>query len=216
MNMLARLLRLYFHHLYHALAWTYDAAAWLVSLGRWQDWIMTTIPYLEGRRILELGHGPGHLQRALLSRGLFAIGLDESPQMGRLAARRLRDFDCTQINLTRGLAQALPFPAACFQTVVATFPAKYILETSTIQEAYRVLAPGGRFVVLPFAWITGRRTLERLLAWLNRITGEAPDPVGVLSERMKMPFLEAGFRVEVERLEVRSSLLLIVLAQKPG
>ena len=38
----------------------------LVSLGRWDDWIQTVIPYVRGLSILEIGHGPGHLQIKLM------------------------------------------------------------------------------------------------------------------------------------------------------
>ncbi|MEW6241946.1 MAG: class I SAM-dependent methyltransferase, partial [Chloroflexota bacterium] len=58
-----RLLRVFYHWLYHPFAWVYDFVAAVVSLGRWNEWIMTVMPLIEGTRILELGHGPGPLQR---------------------------------------------------------------------------------------------------------------------------------------------------------
>ncbi len=51
-------------------------------------------------------------------------------------------------------AQALPFGEGSFDTVVSTFPAAYILEQETLQEAARVLrsarkdGEGGRLVVV--------------------------------------------------------------------
>src|SRR5512139_2335915 len=84
------LLRLFFRLLYHEFAFTYDLVAATVSFNRWKDWVMSALPFIEGRRVLEIGHGPGHLQRVLLSRGLVAVGIDESAQMGRLAQRNLR------------------------------------------------------------------------------------------------------------------------------
>jgi len=78
----------FFNLLYHPFAWTYDLVAAIVSLGRWQDWLMQAMPYLSGR-VLEIGFGPGHLQVALNEAGMQAFGLDESRQMGRQARRRL-------------------------------------------------------------------------------------------------------------------------------
>ena len=83
------LLRLFFRLLYHQFAFTYDLVAATVSFNRWKDWVMGVLPFIQGNRVLEIGHGPGHLQRVLRSRGLMAVGLDESAQMGRLAKRNL-------------------------------------------------------------------------------------------------------------------------------
>ncbi len=198
---------------------------------------MSVLPFIEGRQILEIGHGPGHLQRVLLNRGLVAVGIDESAQMGHLAKRNLRreafsrshnvpsteassasSFSrpaYSQINLTRGVAQHLPFPNGIFNTVVATFPAEYIFDPITLTEAQRVLMPGGKFVILPGAAILGRGAADRLLAWIFRITGETPPNLAeMLRERTQKPFTEAGFHVEVHEIMVRSTLVFIVLATK--
>lgn len=213
MSITARFMRFFFHHFYHTFAWTYDAVAALVSIGRWNDWIETVLPFIHGTRILEIGHGPGYLQHILLDRKLFAVGLDESRQMGSLAKCRHDGA----ANLTRGLAQSLPFPAETFDTVVSTFPAEYIFDPQTMSGAYRVLHNGGRFIVLPAAWIIGRKFLDRSAAWLFKVTGQAPGfPHNVISERVRQPFEEAGFKLEFKTIEIKSSLVLIVIANKPS
>ncbi|MEW6028419.1 MAG: methyltransferase domain-containing protein [Chloroflexota bacterium] len=205
-----RLLRVFYHWLYHPFAWVYDFVAAVVSLGRWNEWIMTVMPLIEGTRVLELGHGPGHLQRRLLDLGLFAVGLDESPQMSRLAARRLRRSGETRVNLTRALAQSLPFLEETFDTVVSTFPSEYIFDARTLSEAKRVLHNGGRFIVLPVAW-----PKNRFLSWLYRVTGESPsDAVEVVKQKISEPVFEAGFTVRTEVVEVKSSVLLVIVAEK--
>ena len=215
------LLRFFFRLLYHQFAFTYDLVAAVVSFNRWKDWVMSVIPFIEGMRVLEIGHGPGHLQRVLRSRGLVAVGIDESAQMGRLAKRELRrdtlssQSAYTQINLTRGVAQTLPYPNETFDTIVATFPAEYIFDPKTLVEAERVLAPGGRFVILPGAVITGRGVLDRWLAWVFRITGETPPNLSeILRERTKAPFAKAGFQVETHEIDAKSSLVFIVVGIK--
>ena len=208
--LIPRSLRVFFEWLYHPLAFTYDLVAATVSFGRWNDWVRNIIPFIQGTRILELGHGPGHLQRALRSLSLPTIGLDESAQMGRLAFRRLRRSGYAQINLTRGLAQALPFPAESFDTILSTFPSGYIFEQRTLTEARRVLHNGGRLVVLPAAW-----PKNLLLGWLFKITGESPaEALDVFASRLKKPFIEAGFEVETQTLDVQSGVLLLILATK--
>jgi len=215
MPLLTRLFRFIFYLLYHPFAWSYDIVAATVSLGRWQDWVQTVLPFIEGTRVLELGHGPGHLQRTLLSRGLLAVGLDESRQMGRLAKRRLSDNGYTKFNLSRGLAQSLPFPAETFDSVVSTFPSNYIFDHGTLLEVHRTLKSSGRFIILPAAWIIGQKLMERYAASLFRVTGQAPsEPVEVISERFKQPFTDTGFEAKVEQVEVKSSLVLVIIAQK--
>ena len=165
--------------------------------------------------MLELGHGPGHLQRILHSLNLLTFGLDESRQMGRLAINRLNQYGYTQTNLSRGLAQSLPFPDETFDSVVATFPTEYIVNPNTLSEIRRTLTNGGRFVVLPVAWITGKGLLDRLAAWLFRVTGQAPSDLNEEStNQLIRPFTKAGFKVEVNPLELISSRVLIAIAIK--
>jgi hypothetical protein len=77
------------------------------------------------------------------------------------------------------------------------------------------LRNGGRFIVLPVAWIIGNKLMERYAAGLFRVTGQAPsEPVEIVSERLKQPFLQTGFEVKIEQVEVKSSLVLIVIAEK--
>jgi ubiquinone/menaquinone biosynthesis C-methylase UbiE len=224
-------LRIFFHFLYHQFAFAYDFIAAFVSFGHWKDWIMEVIPFIEGTRTLEIGHGPGHLQRVLLDRSLVTVAIDESAPMGRLARHNLSKSDpapssptsdddmyqsgYAQINLTRGLAQHLPFRAESFDTVIATFPAEYIFDPSTLTEANRVLRGKGRFVILAGALITGRKIWERFMAWVYRITGQTPPNLSeILHERSREPFAKAGFRVEVKELEVKSGIAFIVVATK--
>jgi SAM-dependent methyltransferase len=224
------LLRFFFHLLYHPFAFAYDLVAATVSLGKWKDWVRSVVPFIEGARVLEIGHGPGHLQRILLSRDRIAVGIDESAPMGRLARRNLRGFLATdpnrskpsshldaytQVNLARALGQALPFSDSSFDTVVATFPAEYIFAPQTLQEAHRVLVDAGRFIILPGATLIGRGFLDRVMALLFHITGEStPNLGGFLTERYKKSFSDAGFHIQIHELDIKSSLVIIVVADK--
>jgi len=204
-------MRFVFKLLYHQFAFAYDLVAATVSMGRWQDWVSSILPLIEGTRILELGSGPGHLQRLLLSRNLVAVAIDESAPMTRLAKRNTDQ----RARITRGMAQHLPFADSAFDVVVATFPAEYITDQLTLLEVRRCLSDRGRFVVLPVAMQTGRKPLERVMSLLFRIMHQTPvDPIAEVKERLRKPFLDAGFAVEIKELHVQSSLLLVILATK--
>ena len=163
--------RLFFRLLYNEFAWIYDLVAWMVSLGRWNAWGRTAMPHLQGERVLELAHGPGHLLVAMARRGLAPVGLDLSPHMGHLARRWLRRAGLF-VPLVRAHAQALPFCDRCFDSVVATFPTEFIVDPPTLRETARVLRSGGRLVVVAWVRLSERDPLSRFIGWLYRVTGQ--------------------------------------------
>jgi len=215
MRLSQRFMRFFFHHFYHSLAWSYDFVAAVVSIGRWNSWIRTVLPFVRGKNILEIGPGPGHLQRLLREQNYCSIGLDESPQMIRLAKRRLEKANHQTAKLVRGLAQTLPFPEAEFDSVISTFPSDYIFDPNTLSGIHRVLRRDGRFILMPAAWIVGRKLWDKAAAWLFRVTGEAPNNIReVVETRAVQPLKQAGFNVEVRELEIQASTVMIILAIK--
>lgn len=209
-NLFTRLLLFFFHLIYEPLAWSYDLVAWVVSLGRWRSWVYTALPELTGPRVLELGHGPGHLQLALHQKGVRAFGVDRSPQMGRLARRRLNHAAFTP-NLVRASTEHLPFSPHSFDQLVATFPSEYIVLPTTLSESLRALTPLGKLVVLPVAWIRGNRLWDRAAAWLFKLTGQA----SAWDSRFSEPLRRAGFSVEEKRVSTSTSEIMLLLARQP-
>jgi ubiquinone/menaquinone biosynthesis C-methylase UbiE len=215
-QLIFRFMRWFLNLIYQPLAWTYDGVAVLASAGKWRMWVLSVMPSLSGPRILEVGHGPGHLQAALSAQarqrpGWQVVGLDRSPQMGRQAHRRLQRKGLSS-RLVRGETQHLPFADHSFDQVVSTFPSEYIAYELTLAEVRRVLTPGGEFVVLPGAWITGRGVFERLSGWLLRVTGQAPQ----WQDRFLDPVRRAGFDACAERIQLPGSEVVIVHASMRG
>jgi ubiquinone/menaquinone biosynthesis C-methylase UbiE len=210
-----KFLAFFFHHLYHAFAWIYDFIAEVVSIGRWKSWVFATLPFLAGPRVLEIGFGPGHLQIGMRQKGLTAFGLDESRQMGSMALAQIKSSGLPAA-LSRGYAQFLPFSADCFDESVATFPSEYIYDPQTLAEVYRVLKPGGKFIVAPMAWIQGNNLWERLAAWVFHITRQSVDLTETAEDRIKEHFTAAGFRVNLYLVELLQSTVLVIVAKKPN
>jgi len=211
-RLLAKSLRLFFKLLYHQFAWLYDWVASIVSLGAWQRWVSTVLPYLDGPRTLEIGFGPGHLLVGLQHKGIAPFGLDESPQMTRIARKRLLSLN-PHPGIVRGEAEHLPFATESLDQVVMTFPAEFVLHQASLTEIKRVLVNDGKVVVLPVAWITGRRLWERFAAWVNHITGQAPE----WDPRVLQPVNDLGFEVASQVVDLRSSkVLLIQLTKSPA
>jgi ubiquinone/menaquinone biosynthesis C-methylase UbiE len=197
--------RSFFHLLYHQFAWTYDWVASIVSLGTWQRWGQSVLPFLADTKTLEIGFGHGHLQLALHHKGIVTFGLDESRQMGLITRKRLikRGF---LPNLIRGSAPHLPFASGSFPQVVMTFPTEFFLKPETYLEIKRILLDDGVVLIIPMAWITGHKPLERLIAWVNHITGEAP----AWNERYLQPLNRLGFSVTSHMIDFDSSRVLLI------
>jgi len=212
-----RLVGLGFRLLYNEMAWTYDGVSWLVSRGWWHAWQKAAIPYLNGHRILELAHGPGHMLLALEAAGYHVTGLDLSPAMGRMAAQRVGRAE-SPAGLVRGRTQNLPFASAVFDAVLATFPTEFLAEEATIRAVYRVLRAGGRLVVVPQARLTGGG-INSLVEWLYATTGQRPQELGdgrddfwqVIHER----FGAAGFEITLETVQLETSEVIVIVAEKP-
>lgn len=210
--LLSSFLRVFFRLLYHSFAWSYDLVSAAVSLGRWNDWVRAVVDLLGEESVLELGHGPGHLQVTMRQRGIRAYGIDESRQMGQQARRGIRRRG-GEVRLARARAERLPFPAETFGTVVATFPTEYIFAQATLAEALRVLKPGGNLVVLFGAWPVGKGAADRAIAWLYRVTGQLP-PEPQRLERMTAPVAAAGFEAKSEWIRRDSTDLFVLCGKK--
>lgn len=205
-----KFMRFFFHHFYHALAWTYNFVAAIVSIGRWKDWGRAALPHLHGKRVLEIGFGPGHLLVEMNQSGFQAVGLDESPQMIRQAKRNLARSQLPA-TLSRGYAQFLPFASDSFDSVVSTFPSEYIADPRTLAEVRRVLKEDGRFIIVPAAWAGGKSLLERGSRWLFRVTGQNGEGV---EARIADFLAEHGFNAVCSEVDIRHSTVLVIVAEK--
>lgn len=98
-------------------------------------------------RVLELGIGGGLNLRyydPLRVSGVF--GVDPSAELRAAAAAAPRP-EGLEVEVRAGVAEALPFDDASFDTIVCTFTLCSVRSPAqALAEARRVLAPGGRFL----------------------------------------------------------------------
>ena len=220
-----RLIRFGFRLLYNELAWTYDVVSWLVSFGEWSKWQRAALPYLNGRIILEVGHGPGHLLLTLAQDGKVVYGVDLSSYMGKLAKRRLAKAG-ELAHITQASVQALPFQDAYFESILSTFPTDFIVDPMTLAELYRVLRENGRFVIVPEGHLIGGGLSQTIMEFLFRITGQRSEPFAVdedrfwPAEKLWQPIQErfeaVGFEVQIEQAKFAKSAATVIVALKKG
>jgi ubiquinone/menaquinone biosynthesis C-methylase UbiE len=102
---------------------------------------------LRGQRVLDCGCGTGRLARALADEAVARVwGVDPEPEMLRVA----RDSVPAGVGLKEGRAEALPFRDAWFDRAVMWLVCHLVDRPASFRELRRVLAPGGRLVVVTF------------------------------------------------------------------
>ena len=118
-----------------------------IEASHFRHWRSALWQQVRGPRVLELGVGTGK-NFPSYRREWQVTAIDLSPRMLEWAERRARR-DGVEVALPLGDAQALPFPDASFDTVVATFVFCSVPEPiQGLREAFRVLIPGGQLLLV--------------------------------------------------------------------
>ena len=102
---------------------------------------------VRGPRVLEVGVGTGR-SMSYYPAGMTITAIDLSPRMLHLA-RTHAARDNTRVDLREAGVQALPFPDASFDTVIATCVFCSVPDPFLgLRELQRVLVPGGQLLLL--------------------------------------------------------------------
>ena len=168
------LIRFAFQQFYSTFAWSYDAVAAIVSFGEWKEWGRAALAFVpDGARVLEIGHGPGHLHHTMRQRGMAVVSIDRSWQMARLLQANAQRAAYHPAPQSQADAQRLPFADGAFGCVVSTFPAEFIFAEATLRELQRALQPGGSLIIVPSTSFRGSGLLIKLVQFAYRITGQS-------------------------------------------
>jgi SAM-dependent methyltransferase len=135
--------------LYGAEAAETSAGALAASLGCGNPTALADL--LPGQTVLDLGSGGG--LDVLLSAGRVgptgkAYGLDMTDEMLELARRNQAEAGVENAEFLKGTIEDVPLPDASVDVVISNCVINLAAEKDPVlREAYRVLAPGGRFAV---------------------------------------------------------------------
>tara|TARA_Y100000992_G_scaffold197266_1_gene134256 strand:- start:157 stop:780 length:624 start_codon:yes stop_codon:yes gene_type:complete len=116
----------------------YDLINTVLTLGFDKSWREKAVNNLTGTSVLDLGSGTGAAFDQLLDYDTTAIDPDKK-------MLELNSFK----NKVLGSAENLPFEDNCFDNVFCSFVWRNVSDTNkALHEIYRVLRPGGKFVLL--------------------------------------------------------------------
>jgi ArsR family transcriptional regulator len=113
--------------------------------------LLDLMPPGETRELLDIGTGTGRMLEILAPRAEHAIGIDSSREMLSIARVNLERTGMRNCSIRRGDMYQLPLQGASFDTVVIHQVLHYAdRPAEAIQEAARVLRPGGRLLIVDF------------------------------------------------------------------
>ena len=146
------------HGVFSSVASKYDVMNDVMSVGihrLWKDAMMDWLAPRDGQRLLDVAGGTGDISFRFLNRapGASAVVLDMTENMlveGRKRAEAAKLSD--KLDWLAGDAMALPFADNSFDRYTISFGIRNVTRIhDALSEAFRVLRPGGRLMVLEFS-----------------------------------------------------------------
>ncbi|MBT0957405.1 bifunctional demethylmenaquinone methyltransferase/2-methoxy-6-polyprenyl-1,4-benzoquinol methylase UbiE [Alphaproteobacteria bacterium KMM 3653] len=175
------------HGVFSSVASKYDVMNDLMSAGIhriWKNAMMDWLAPRPGQRLLDVAGGTGDIAFRFLGRAptASAVVCDMTEAMlvegrKRAEAERLSD----KLDWIVGDAMALPFEDASFDRYTISFGIRNVTRIQdALSEAYRVLRPGGRLMVLEFSqlpnagmqWAYDRYSYNIIPAMGQAVTGD--------------------------------------------
>ena len=103
-------------------------------------------------RVVDLGTGSGRMLTLLGKRAKMSVGLDLSQQMLNIARRNVAQAGLEKVELRHGDIFATRLPAQSADLVIVHQVLHYLTDpASAVAEAARLVAPGGRLLIVDFA-----------------------------------------------------------------
>jgi ubiquinone/menaquinone biosynthesis C-methylase UbiE len=166
-----------------------------------------------GDKVLDVGCGTGNLtltSKSVTGASGAAYGIDASPEMISVAQKKAKRAGADVV-FDVGLVEKIPFPDATFDVVVSRLVIHHLpddLKHKAFSEIFRVLKPGGHFLVADFNPPTN--------PLLNHVTSAIVGHGMMQTDVRGIPplFSAAGF-VDVTSGPTRSAFLAFVSGNKP-
>lgn len=141
--------------MFDTISGNYDGLNKVISLGsdvRWRKKVIKMIAARKPQSILDIATGTGDLalQFADSTNASRIVGLDISEGMLTVAKKKSKDSGLAdRVDFIKGDSEALPFEDNSFEAITVSFGIRNFEDLEKgLSEIYRVLVPGGLFVIL--------------------------------------------------------------------
>ena len=141
----------------------YDSITQLLSFGRWEKWQSRALEDISGKKILEIGVGPGSLLLTMAKRGFKVTGIELQYNMAYEARKRVKQagFD---IDILHQPVYHLPFKDEIFDCIVLTFVLAEIADLDrAIAEMKRVLKREGKIIIIAGGMPQDKNLIAKIL-----------------------------------------------------
>ena len=192
-----------FNNAYSRFGGVYDRVVKWFPL--WRNWIMTTLPYIQGPRVLEVSFGTGYLLTRYAA-NFKTHGIDFNRTLAEIARKNLLSNQL-EANLLQADVVRLPYASQSFDTLVNTMAfTGYPDGVTALLEMRRVLKMGGRLVMVDIDYPDDGM-------WLGIQMVRMWEAFGDIIRDMKALFNECGFNYTDKEIGGFGSVHLYV-AQK--
>jgi ubiquinone/menaquinone biosynthesis C-methylase UbiE len=148
--------------LYSKIAKGYDILIKVLPI--WNNWISQAIPYIEGKRVLEVSFGTG-LLLSQYAANYETFGIDYNSKMVEIAKKNLKKKNISA-QLLQGNVESLPYESGSFDTVLNTMAfTGYANAGKALSELIRVLKPDGKLIIVDINYPKNMNILGR---WLTK------------------------------------------------
>lgn len=142
--------------------------------GLWRRRLVRFLSPEKGQHVLDLATGTGDQLLAMFrfsNRVQSAVGIDPAERMLVIAQRKIDQAGLSEaVRLTTGNAVEIPAKDNEFDAVTISFGIRNVADVSrSLREVYRVLKPGGRFLVLEFSLPQERVVRRFYLLYLRHL-----------------------------------------------
>lgn len=163
---------------YDWIAKGYDTFMILFPL--WKKWIKKVIPYIEGKKILEVSFGNGYLMTQYVKDGLEIHGIDYNEKMLEIASRKILKKGMN-VKLSKGNVEALPYEDNTFDTLINTMSfTGYPNGEKALTEMKRVLKKEGKLLIVDFDYPKDRNIIGFLIVKLMEKLGDIIKDINTL------------------------------------
>jgi len=175
---------------YNWMARGYDA--FMIVFPLWKKWIKKVIPYIKGKKILEVSFGSGYLMTQYAKKDFDIYGVDYNEKMLEITSKKILAKNINA-KLSNANVEKLPFSDNTFDTVINTMAfTGYPDGDKAMAELKRVLKKDGNLLLVDFDYPKNRNLFGYLIVRLWERLGDIIKDVGSLLNKYGFNYQETA------------------------